>query len=373
MKLQRMLICFSAGTGLLMLSAFVQLNNDNNINREKYALHFPYKKMGLSDKQAAAHILSRFTFGAKPNEVDAVSNMGIEKWFQQQLDGKLNDDEVNQRLSSGYDALNLSNEKIIATYPRQAEIIRIAVKEGLINKDSVNTVTNKPEYKAQVKALMDKYGYKPPQELIRQLINQKIIRAAYSNNQLNEVLTDFWFNHFNVSLTKNQCEPFVLTYERDAIRPNVLGNFEKILEATAKHPAMLEYLDNATSVSMDNDLVRKQRNSIAGQRAEQRMEAMMNDPNANPIQKQILAGRKQQGLNENYAREIMELHTLGVDGGYTQKDVTEVARALTGWTLNPDLTFAKQIAQTLMSFTTWDKMAQQGFVKEGDFFFADIL
>ncbi|MFX5506222.1 DUF1800 family protein, partial [Acinetobacter baumannii] len=80
-----------------------QLNNDNNINREKYALHFPYKKMGLSDKQAAAHILSRFTFGAKPNEVDAVSNMGIEKWFQQQLDGKLNDDEVNQRLSSGYD------------------------------------------------------------------------------------------------------------------------------------------------------------------------------------------------------------------------------------------------------------------------------
>jgi len=75
-------------------------------------------------------------------------------------------------------------------------------------------------------------------------------------------------------------------------------------------------------------------------------------------------------LNENYAREIMELHTLGVDGGYTQKDVTEVARALTGWTLNPDLTFAKQVAQNLMSFTTWDRMAQQGYVKEGDFFFA---
>jgi len=157
--------------------------------------------MGLTDKQAAAHMLSRFTFGAKPDEIDAVSKMGIEKWFQQQLDGKLSDEEVNQRLSTGYDALTLSNEKIIATYPRQPEIVRIAIKEGIISKDSVDKA-NKPEYRAQVKALMDKYGYKSPQELIRQLINQKIIRAAYGNNQLDEVLTDFWFNHFNVSLTK---------------------------------------------------------------------------------------------------------------------------------------------------------------------------
>ncbi|MBS1638901.1 MAG: DUF1800 domain-containing protein [Bacteroidetes bacterium] len=366
MKLQRMFMCFSAGFVFFVFSAFMQLNN--NSKNEKYALHFPYKKMGLTDRQAAAHILSRFTFGAKPNDVDAVVNTGIENWFQQQLDGKLADDDVAQRLAS-YDALNLSNEKIIATYPRQSEILRLAIKEGIINKDSVNK-GNKPEYKQQVKALMDKYGYKAPQELYRQLINQKIIRAAYGNNQLHEVLTDFWFNHFNVSLTKEQCAPFILTYERDAIRPNVLGNFETILEATAKHPAMLEYLDNATSVSNDNDIARKQRNSVAGQRAEQRMDEILNNPNANPLQKQIAAGKKNQGLNENYAREIMELHTLGVDGGYTQKDVTEVARALTGWALNPDLTFAKQVAQKLMSFTTWDKMAKQGFVKEGDFFFA---
>ncbi|MBS1626476.1 MAG: DUF1800 domain-containing protein [Bacteroidetes bacterium] len=367
MKLQRMFMCFSAGAVLFVFSAFIQLNKNTSKN-EKYALHFPYKKMGLTDRQAAAHLISRFTFGSTPTEVDDVVNTGIENWFQQQLDGKLADDDVTQRLST-YDALNLNNEKIIATYPRQSEIIRLAIKEGVINKDSVNKA-NKAEYRQQVKAFMDKYGYKDPKELQRQLINQKIIRAAYSNNQLHEVLTDFWFNHFNVSLTKEQCAPFILTYERDAIRPNILSNFETLLEATAKHPAMLEYLDNATSVSNDNEIAKRQRNSAAGIRAEQQMEEILNNPNSNPIKKQIAANKKNQGLNENYAREIMELHTLGVDGGYTQKDVTEVARALTGWTLNPNLTFAKQATQKLMSFITWDKMAKQGFVKEGDFFFA---
>ncbi len=356
-------MCLIVGTLLFSLSAFIQTNHYN----EKIKLSFPYKKMGLTQQQAAAHLLNRFTFGATPNQIDEVVNTGIEKWFQQQLDGNLPDDNVTKRLE-GYDALTMSNEKIITTYPRAADIIKLAVQNGLINKDSVDKA-NKPEYKQQLKQLMDKYGYKPPQELQRQLINQKIIRAAYSNNQVQEVMTDFWFNHFNVSLTKNQCAPFILTYERDAIRPNVLSSFDKLLEATAKHPAMLEYLDNASSVSMDNELAKKQKNSAAGKRIEAKEEQMMNDDKTNAFVKQAIAGKKNQGLNENYAREIMELHTLGVDGGYTQSDVTQVARALTGWSISPTIGYNRDAAKKIMDFVTWDKMAQRGFVKEGDFLF----
>ncbi|QOY85837.1 DUF1800 domain-containing protein [Paludibaculum fermentans] len=126
----------------------------------------------------------------------------------------------------------------------------------------------------------------------------KILRAVYSNLQLEEVLTDFWFNHFNVFFDKGADWYLTTSYERDAIRPNVLGKFKDLLIATARHPAMLFYLDNWQSVA----------------------------PGSQPRQ-------KQRGLNENYARELMELHTLGVDGGYSQKDIIEVARCFTGWTI----------------------------------------
>jgi uncharacterized protein (DUF1800 family) len=170
------------------------------------------------------------------------------------------------------------------------------------------------------------------------LVNQKVLSAAYSNNQLQEVLTDFWFNHFNVSVTKNQCQQYVYTYERDAIRPNVMGKFKDLLLATAQHPAMLEYLDNASSVSIKNQ------------------------PRAN-----MAAPRNARGLNENYAREVMELHTLGVDGGYTQADVTTVARALTGWTVMP---LAKDApARNLLERLNPTQLERRGFVMKGDFLF----
>ena len=216
---------------------------------------------------------------------------------------------------------------------------------------------------------MDAQGYKLPQELQRQIVNQKIVRAAYGENQLQEVLTDFWFNHFNVSLTKGQCQQFVLTYERDAIRPNVLGNFETILEATAKHPAMLEYLDNASSVSMDNDMARQQDKNNFAKLAKQRMQEMANDTakTGAKILQQTINARKTQGLNENYAREIMELHTLGVDGGYTQQDVTTVAKALTGWGIMP--MYKDGPGMKLVQAAGPGLLARRGFVVEGDFLF----
>ena len=142
------------------------------------------------------------------------------------------------------------------------------------------------------------------QVVARDLQESKILRAVYSNRQLDEVLADFWFNHFNVYMDKGADRYLTTEYEREAIRPHVLGKFRDLLEATAKSPAMLFYLDNWQSV---------------GPNAPQ---ALRGGPNA-----------QRRGLNENYGRELMELHTLGVDGGYTQKDVVDVARAFTGWTI----------------------------------------
>lgn len=329
----------------------------------------PYRKMGLTQEQAAAHLLSRFTFGARPGQVQELVEMGLDKWLQQQLDGSLPDTEVVKRLPAAeYEALTLKNEEIVNRYLNPGQIIRVAAKNNLFDKDSVRNL-EKPEYRAQLKKIMDAQGFKAPQELQRQLINQKIIRAAYGENQLQEVLTDFWFNHFNVSLTKGQCQQFVLTYERDAIRPHVLGNFETLLEATAKHPAMLEYLDNASSVSMDNDMFRQQEKSAAARALKQRLQQTAMDT-ARPGAKllaQTLVVRKTQGLNENYAREIMELHTLGVDGGYTQQDVTTVARALTGWSIMP--MYKEGPGMKLLEAAGPSFMKRKGFVTEGDFLF----
>lgn len=304
-----------------------------------YKLAFPYRQAGLTDRQAAAHLLSRFTYGAKKGEVDAVLKMGLEKWFQQQLEGTLPDDTLDLLLSK-YEDIKLTNTEVENKYPRANRVLKLAIQDGFINKDSINK-GDQPEYKEKIRAYMDQKGLKPTQELLRQFINQKILRATYTNNQLRELLTDFWFNHFNVSLTKNQCALFVPAYERDVIRPNVTGKFEDLLLATAKSPAMLIYLDNFSSTGT---------------------------PAMNNQGKQK---KKSGGLNENYAREVMELHTLGVDGGYTQSDVTQAARILTGWTIAPmtEDGYGSGMKKILDQVGT-DHLKKKGFVKDGDFLFA---
>ena len=355
---------FTVGAGFTVLFAFTQSKQST----EHYHIKLPYKKAGLTERQAAAHLLSRFSFGARPGEVDEVLQLGLENWLDQQLAASLPDSSVARRLQ-GMEALNLSNETIANTYLTPAQVIRIAVKNKLISKDSTLS-PDKKEYRDQIKVIMDKEGLKPFIELQTQLINQKIIRAAYSNNQLQEVMTDFWFNHFNVSLTKPQCQQFILTYERDAIRPNVFGEFKTILLATAKHPAMLEYLDNASSVSNNNDLSKRPGRIQAQKKIEAKINAQMAENSnsaANGFIQQALSARKVQGLNENYAREVMELHTLGVDGGYTQKDVTEVARALTGWSVTPLL--KDGIGKNIMDKMGALRMEKNGFITEGDFLY----
>ena len=154
---------------------------------------------------------------------------------------------------------------------------------------------------------------KRARQVLVELSAQKIVRAVYSDRQLEEVLTDFWFNHFNVYAGKGLTRVFITEYEREAIRPHVLGHFRDLLGATAKSPAMLFYLDNARSSRAGADMERRRGQGGRASRGGARSASG--------------------GINENYARELMELHTLGVDGGYTQQDVVNVARAFTGWTI----------------------------------------
>jgi uncharacterized protein (DUF1800 family) len=173
----------------------------------------------------------------------------------------------------------------------------------------------KPEQRETVEAIVQ------PQAVLGELAEAKLLRAIYSDRQLDEVMTDFWFNHFNVFIGKGPDRYMINAYEREAIRPHALGKFKDILQATAKSPAMLFYLDNWQSVGPNSDLAIYGPGRPFGRRGRF----------ARPRPQ---AKNRPSGLNENYAREIMELHTLGVDGGYTQKDVTELAKVLTGWSID---------------------------------------
>ncbi len=179
----------------------------------------------------------------------------------------------------------------------------------------------KPQQRETLMALNN-----PQQVVTSELVQGKLLRAIYSDRQLEEVMTDFWFNHFNVFIGKGADRYLLTSYERDVIRPHALGKFEDLLVATAQSPAMLFYLDNWLSVGPNSDFangIPKRPNNYNWRRPPRQRR---------PAQVKQAKG-KRSGLNENYGRELMELHTLGVNGGYTQKDVTEVARVLTGWTL----------------------------------------
>jgi uncharacterized protein (DUF1800 family) len=330
---------------ILLLSIFLSLAFTVDPFSSEQRLQMPYRKEGLSEREAAEHLLSRLSFGGRPGDIEKLLATGLDKWVLQQLQQSLPDTELEKRLS-GYDALALDNETIVNTYLNAGQVLRMMQKKGTLSRDSMAKL-EKADYRKDVLKLMQEKGLKLPQELNRQLVAQKLIRAVYSENQLQELMTDFWFNHFNVSVTKGQSQPFVLTYERDAIRPHTLGKFESLLKATAQHPAMLYYLDNASSGSDNNEM-------------NQRIKKMV------PANSKL---KKAAGLNENYAREVMELHTLGVDGGYVQADVTEVARALTGWTVRPMM---KDGYGGRLSKLQQSRLGKNMATTEGDFLFLAV-
>ena len=195
----------------------------------------------------------------------------------------------------------------------------LATRKGAESPDLLADMS--PQQRETVMALNN-----PERVVIQELMQAKLLRAIYSERQLEEVLTDFWFNHFNVFINKGADRYLATAYERDVIRPHVLGKFEDLLVATAKSPAMLFYLDNWLSVGPDSDIAK-------GISKHPRHYGRHRDPFPEAPRARNRKVKERSGLNENYARELMELHTLGVDGGYTQQDVTEVARVLTGWTI----------------------------------------
>lgn len=336
----------------------------------------------LSADEAIQHALNRLAYGPRPGEVDRIRQMGLAKWIDQQLNPKSIDDSAVEARLSGYPTLRMTTAQLLAEYPNPKQAAKAAAqaqqespqemraqkqadaaitemaREMDANSDAANgsgetktTMTAAaadPDTPSPMKmnpatpgaAKRDLMGVDPnsvpraisddskrPARVVEELAMAKMTRAIYSERQLQQVMDDFWFNHFNVYAGKGEVKWYLTSYERDVIQPNTLGKFKDLVTATAKSPAMLFYLDNFLSVD-PNAAAR-----LAAQRALRQQMRAWRYGYPPPPQPQAQNKKQQRGLNENYGRELMELHTLGVDGGYTQKDVTEVARCFTGWTI----------------------------------------
>jgi uncharacterized protein (DUF1800 family) len=339
--------------------------------RKKESAESKQFSRSISKDQKVEQALNRLTFGPRPGDPATVRAIGLKKWIEAQLhpDTIPESPQLEQKLRE-LDSLSMSSRQLVENYPTPQMVRQMVAGQApypsdperrmlieklvaraeqkqpdaapgapqreplrdLLTPAEVRSLRNgtpaermavfqalPPEQRVAVVAALPaavrqnlsmtappefrrlfELASGPQQVVARDLMQGKLLRAIYSDRQLQEVLTDFWYNHFNVFLDKGADRYLVTAYERDDIRPHVLGKFRDLLEATAKSPAMLFYLDNWQS---------------AGPQPATR-------------------GRARRGLNENYGRELLELHTLGVDGGYTQKDVTEVARCFTGWTID---------------------------------------
>jgi len=405
----------------------------------------------MDESLRVVHVLNRFTFGARPGDADRVSKIGMEQWFEQQLEPSSLDDSSLQARLKPLKTLAMDPKQMVqmfpppqliraaaagraripntpeerAIYANQIQQYRERQRNGANNQnnnqnntyqnantangqdpsmaknndaaaqgdeavgpagmlanannnrearmyvdmqfdellkmspsDRLLAIIKMPTDERRIAALglgPDKHekltadmtdqqkelllaAVNPQLVITGELFQNKLLRAIYSEHQLEEVMTDFWFNHFNIFIQKNADRYYLTSYERDAIRPHVLGKFQDLLYATATHPGMMFYLDNWQSVGPDSQFGKRSgQQRLNARRFQNRpfQSQQINDPNkmantgAAPPPQQT-----KRGLNENYAREVMELHTLGVDGGYTQQDVTELAKVFTGWTID---------------------------------------
>jgi len=289
-----------------------------------------------ADDKTIVHVLNRLGFGAMPGDVDRVRRMGLDKYIEQQLRPETIADQAMTVRLEELDTLNLNSRELAKDYFMPAQMAQRRAKQQAAAQPSDTTTDKRDARTPEQMQVMQ-----AQRQVFTDLSQQKILRAVYSERQLNEVLVDFWFNHFNVFAGKGLTRNYLTEYERDAIRPHVFGRFRDLLEATAKSPAMLFYLDNWQSAAPEGARTAAPNNRNRNNPANPRRPF---GPSGQTFPRQRTVAdlpanaqsRKARGLNENYARELMELHTLGVDGGYTQKDVQEVARAFTGWTIaNP--------------------------------------
>jgi uncharacterized protein (DUF1800 family) len=325
----------------------------------------------LTEDQAIMHALNRLAYGPRPEDVAHIRQMGLEKWIDQQLHPESIDDAgLDERLQQ-YSTIKMSSEQLLAAYPPPAQA---AKQQGETKQDYQQQIAQKrQEAVSQVRSqqsMNDSQSGAPaappnaamdgaanagnaninnaqlqlariqgPQRIVTELSMAKMDRAIYSNRQLEAVMEDFWFNHFNVFANKGDDKWLLTSYVRDTIRPHTMGKFSDLLIATAKSPAMLFFLDNWLSVDPNAFAETQRENAMRRQRYGGIFMPMPGQtfpmPGAASQRPQGAGAGKQQdrGLNENYGREVMELHTVGVDAGYSQQDVTQMAEVLTGWTI----------------------------------------
>ncbi|HMF54960.1 MAG TPA: DUF1800 domain-containing protein, partial [Pyrinomonadaceae bacterium] len=368
----------------------------------------------LSEEQRILHVLNRLGFGARPGDVERVRAMGLDRYIEQQLHPEAIPDAATDARVKNLPSLAMTTAEIYQRYPQPNLLIRQMQRRGdlppelaAIAEARQQNRNNQPQtqgappasnsnqmaapgamanpqqpgmsqdeeaarrveaalgqgddnnnrYRQAMRQYYIEHGLRQPQALIGELQASRILRAVYSERQLQEVMLDFWTNHFNVFAGKGADRWLLTSYDRDTIRPHTMGSFYDLLVAVAESPAMLFYLDNFQSVSPNApqggagqrargqnrplfNLLMGGRTQAQNERAQQQQirrqqAAVMSVPPQRPEQVQVQQ-RARRGINENYARELMELHTLGVDGGYTQHDVQEVARCFTGWTIfNP--------------------------------------
>lgn len=337
--------------GLLAFSTPLSLAQDTRKKDKAKSSQSAQQTKRLSEEQKAIHLLDRISFGARPGDIEQLLKSGWEKYLDAQLHPeRIPDQAVDEKLKN-IESIHLSNAELARYYPPPQVIQQALKSKGMETPEFANGANTPPGQtgqaqqeqmtrRRQAQKVLKEMGYKQPQQVALELQQAKILRAVYSEKQLQEVMTDFWFNHFNVFLQKGADRVLTTSYERDVIRPHVFSKFEELLKATAESPAMLFYLDNWQSAAPNAQVLARREKAL--QRLEMRQRRLGGNRGAADEQMQTMLNNQgkikkaPRGLNENYAREIMELHTLGVDGGYTQKDVQEVARCFTGWTLrNP--------------------------------------
>jgi uncharacterized protein (DUF1800 family) len=336
-------------------------SNSTNLDK-KFKGKLPITQ--LTEDEAIMHAMNRLGYGPRPGDVERIRKMGLEKWIDQQLQpDSIDDSALDQRLQR-YPTLNMSAKKLIEEYPQPGQVIK---KEGITKEEyeqQMKTKQRDAESQAIVtgnenldKAQQQLAKLQGPGRIVAELSMAKVDRAVYSTRQLQAVMEDFWFNHFNVFANKAEDKWLLTSYVRDTIRPHTMGKFEDLLLATAKSPAMLIYLDNFQSA--DPLAVRRMDAEKAMRRARYggafaggvapTPGTFPGPATSSPAPGTAAPAQKQErGLNENYGREVMELHTVGVDGGYTQQDVIQMAECLTGWTVreprkNPEFFYDDRI------------------------------
>lgn len=309
----------------------------------------------LSRREKAIHVLNRIGYGPRPGDIERVLEMGIDAYLREQLHPEtIDDSRLGDRLKD-FPTLRMSSGQLVEAYPPPQLVRRQQMeRSGAGRRGRPNPSGPRGEMDDETRRML-KGAQKRQREIYAELAQARLIRAVHSSRQLNEVMVDFWMNHFNVFMFKGLGRQLVTEYEEKTVRPLVLGRFEDLLKATARSPAMLYYLDNWISSAPEN-VVRsralrqdplmarvidgrgrqgrgRSRTGFSDRRRWRSMDRSQRRSWREKARSQGFVLRRAKGLNENYARELLELHTIGVDAGYTQEDVVQVARILTGWSI----------------------------------------